>query len=210
MFEDRADAGRRLAALVAERDVPADVVLAIPRGGLPLGRAVADALDVPLDVAVAKKIGAPWNPELAIGAAASDGSAWINEPLVADLGIARADLESRRREAERTARETVRRYRSKRPRIDRSGSDVVIVDDGVATGATMRACLTQVRESGAAHVTVAVPVGPQETLSELGEQAHSVVCLETPSSFGSVGQFYRSFGQVSDREAMAFLDQRDD
>jgi putative phosphoribosyl transferase len=206
VFDDRADAGRRLAALARERELRADVVLAIPRGGLPLGRAVADALGVPLDVVVAKKIGAPWNPELALGAAASDGTDWINESLVADLGIDDAVLDRGRREAATLAREAAERYRAGRGPLTLSGKRVVVVDDGVATGATTRACLGRVREAGAAHVTLAVPVAPPETLSTLREEADALVCLETPSPFGSVGEFYRSFEQVSEANAREYLE----
>ncbi|WP_409348448.1 phosphoribosyltransferase [Natronorarus salvus] len=208
MFEDRAAAGRRLAAAVRDEAVPGDVVLAIPRGGLPLGRAVADALGVPLDVVVATKIGAPWNPELAVGAAASDGAYWTNEPLVADLGLDRTAFDRRRREAVASAGEKAERYRAGQPPLSLSGRRVVVVDDGVATGATTRACLRQVREAGAAHVTLAVPVAPTETLSALEEEVDAVVCLETPSPFGSVGEFYRSFEQVPDEVAMGYLDGR--
>lgn len=202
-FTDRRDAGERLAAALAERGIEADVVLAVPRGGLPLGRAVADALDAPLDIVVARKIGAPGNPEFALGAVASDGTVWRNEdaPPVDEAYFER----ERDREAE-NARQKADRYRGDRPEPDLAGETVVVVDDGVATGSTIRACLEQVRAAGADCVVLAVPVGPPETVAALQALADEVVCLVTPPHFSGVGQFYERFDQVSDEEAMAYLD----
>lgn len=205
-FEDRIDAGNRLARELQDRGVDPDVVLAIPRGALPLGRAVADAFDVPLDVVVAKKIGAPGNPEYAIGAVASDGSVWRNEEA---FRVTRADdeyFERTREEEAENARRKAERYRGERPEPDLDGKTVIVVDDGVATGSTARACLMQVEEAGADRVVLAIPVGPPETVEELRGMADEVVCLETPKGFGAVGQYYERFGQVSDEEAMAYLD----
>ncbi|WP_435348875.1 phosphoribosyltransferase [Haloarchaeobius sp. HRN-SO-5] len=204
-FKDRTEAGERLADELSERGIDADVVLAIPRGGLPLGRAVADALDAPLDVVVAKKIGAPGNPEYAIGAVASDGSVWRNEEAFRGGSSDEEYFERTRQEMEEGARTKAERYRGDRPEPDLAGETVVLVDDGVATGSTMKACLQQIRESDAGHVVVAVPVGPPDTIEELREMADEVVCLETPSSFMGVGQFYERFDQVSDEAAMSYL-----
>jgi len=205
MFRDRTDAGARLATHLEERGVEADVVLAIPRGGLPLGRAVADALDAPLDVVVARKMGAPTNEELAVGAVASDGSAWLNDALVEELGVSEDYLgEERTRQAE-AAREKRDRYRGAgSPPVE--GRRVVLVDDGVATGATTRACLRQLRDLGAAHVVLAVPVAPPDVLEDLSAEADEVIALETPEPFRAVGYHYETFGQVSDEEAIAYLD----
>jgi len=210
MFTDRTDAGRQLADLLEGHDVDADVVLAIPRGGLPLGRAVADALSVPLDIVVARKMGAPHNPELAIGAVAADGSAWINDDLVADLGVDEAYVEEKRREEATNAREKAERYRGDRPEPDLAGKTVVVVDDGVATGATAIACLRQVAAAGADRVVLAVPVGAPDTVERLGSEADEVLCVETPPHFQAVGQFYEDFGQVTDEEAMAYLERGND
>jgi len=206
MFEDRTDAGRQLADLLDDLDVEADVVLAIPRGGLPIGRAVADRLGIPLDVVVASKVGAPWNPELAIGAVASDGTVWLNDGLIEDLGLSDDDVQ-RRVDAEReSAAEKRDLYREDRPPLDLSGKAVLVVDDGVATGATTTACLRSVRNAGAVRVILAVPVAPPSSVERLRGEADEVVTVETPPHFGAVGQFYHSFAQVSDEEARTYLE----
>jgi predicted phosphoribosyltransferase len=203
-FEDRTDAGRRLGEALAERGVDGDLVLAVPRGGLPVGRAVADALGLPLDVVVASKIGAPNNPELAVGAAASDGSVWVDEETVEALGVDPAYVSREgEREAE-AAREKAERYRTDGP-PDVSGRTVLVVDDGAATGSTAIAAVRLLRAQGAGRVVVALPVAPPETVEALGRVADEVVCLLAPRSFGAVGRFYRRFDQVSDEEAIAYL-----
>ena len=204
-FHDRTDAGAQLATELRERAIDADIVLAIPRGGLPMGRAVADALDVPLDVVVAKKIGASGNPEYAIGAVAADGSVWRNEEAFDFRDIDEAYFERARREEAENARQKADRYRGDRPAPDLAGKTVVVVDDGVATGSTARACLEQVRHADAAHVVLAIPVGPPDSVTELAELADEVVCLRTPPNVRGVGQFYERFDQVSDEEAMEYL-----
>jgi predicted phosphoribosyltransferase len=205
-FTDRTEAGERLGEAIRERGIDADLVLAIPRGGLPLGRAVADALDAPLDVVVAKKIGAPGNPEYAVGAVASDGSVWRNEEAFDHRGIDEEYFQRRRAEEAENARRKAERYRDGGPDPDIAGKTVVVVDDGVATGSTVRACLRQLRDTDAGRIILAVPVGPPETVRELEEIADEVVCLETPSQFVGVGGFYERFDQVSDEEAMAYLE----
>lgn len=206
MFRDRTDAGDRLAASLRDHDISADLVLAIPRGGLPVGRAVADELSLPLDVVVARKLGAPSNPELALGAVASDGSSWLNTSLIDRLGVSDEYVE-RRHDAEATAaRDKLERYRRGRPPLELTGRTVVVVDDGVATGATTIACLRQVRAADVARVVLAVPVAPPETLTRLTEEADDVVCVETPRWFTAVGAYYDDFTQVADDEARALLD----
>lgn len=205
-FTDRTDAGRRLAAVLDDRGIAADVVLAIPRGGLPVGRAVADALGAPLDVVSARKLGAPGNPELAIGAVASDGTVWLNDPLIRELGIDDEYVDDRIDRERAAALEKVERYRGSRPALDLRGRTVLVVDDGVATGATTIACLRLVRAAGADRVVLAVPVAPPEAVDRLRGEADDVICVETPSRFGAVGRFYESFEQVSDERARAYLD----
>lgn len=206
VFADRTDAGEQLADLLEQRGVEADVVLAVPRGGLPLGRVVADRLDAPLDVVVAKKMGAPHNPELAIGAVGADGSAWINDDIVDRLGADDEYVEAEREQKAEEAREKGDLYREGQPVPDLEGERVLVVDDGVATGATTIACLRQVENAGAAHVVLAVPVGSPDSIERLRDEADEVVCVDAPPGFGAVGQFYRQFGQVSDDEARSYLD----
>ncbi len=205
MFDDRTDAGRRLAAALGDRGVDADVVLTIPRGGLPVGRAVADELDAPLDVVVAGKIGAPDNPELAVGAVAGDGSRWLNDDLLDRLGVPESYLDRETEREAENAREKVEAYRGGDPTANLADQRVVLVDDGVATGATAIACLRQITGQDPERVVFAVPVGPPDAFDVLEPEADEVVVLEVPRDFGAVGRHYRSFPQVSDEEALALL-----
>jgi putative phosphoribosyl transferase len=205
-FRDRTDAGEQLADALRGAGVDADVVLAIPRGGLPLGRPVADTLDAPLDIVVAKKIGAPGNPEYAIGAVAADGSVWRNEEAIARTGASEDYFESERETEAQAAREKADRYRGDRPEPDLAGKTIVVVDDGVATGSTARACLAQVEAAEPERVVLAVPVGPPDSINDLESLADEVVCLETPRTFRGVGQFYERFDQVTDDAAMTYLE----
>lgn len=207
MFRDRTEAGRELGAELTERGLEPDVVLGIPRGALPVARPVADALEAALDVVVASKIGAPSNPELAIGAVASDGSVWRNEEMIQRLGVSETYVEDEAESEAEYAREKAERYRDDGHVPDLEGKRVVVVDDGVATGATARACLRQVREAGAAHVVLAVPVAPPDAIADLETEADEVIALETPRDFGAVGKHYGSFPQVSDEEAIEYLEE---
>jgi len=206
MFQNRIDAGRRLADALADRGATADVVLGIPRGGLPVARVVADALGAPLDVIVASKVGAPNDPEVAVGAVTSDGTAWRNDDLLAAADATDAYFERERRRETEAAREKLRRYRGIDDPPDLVGKRVIVVDDGLATGATAIAALRQVRAAGAGRVTLAVPVGSPRSLESVRAEADEVVCVESPADFGAVGQFYRSFEQVTDEAAMAALE----
>lgn len=204
-FKNRQAAGQRLGEALRERDIAADIVLAIPRGGLPVGRPVADALDVPLDIAVAKKIGAPNNPEYAIGAVAADGSVWLNTDVIEQREIPRDYVASTRAEMAEAARQKARRYRDSESSPTLSGKRVCLVDDGVATGATARACTEQIRQADPERLVLAVPVGSPSAISDLEALVDEVVCLERPSAFRAVGQYYEQFEQVSDEAAMSYL-----
>ncbi|GAB3676590.1 phosphoribosyltransferase [Halopiger thermotolerans] len=206
MFDDRTEAGDRLAAELERRGVEADVVLGIPRGALPVARPVADALGADLDVVVARKMGAPNNPELALGAVASDGSVWYNDDLIDRLGVSDDYLEEIREEEAQNAAEKADRYRDSPGLPSLEGKRVLVVDDGVATGATATACLRQVRAADADSVALAVPVGSPQSVAELEREADEVIALETPENFRAVGQFYREFGQVTDEEAIGYLE----
>lgn len=205
MFQDRDAAGRELADSLRSEAVTIDLVLGVPRGGLPAARAVADEFDVPLDVIAAKKLGAPNNPELAIGAAAADGTVWLNDDLIERLGVNESYVEAERDRAMTTAADKERTYREGRDAVSIEGKRVGIVDDGVATGATIKASIRAARNRGASGVVVAVPVGPPDTVAELREEADTIVVVEQPPSFGAIGAHYRDFTQVSDEEAMGYL-----
>jgi predicted phosphoribosyltransferase len=206
MFADRTDAGERLADRLVSEGVEADVVLAIPRGGLPVGRAVADRLGAPLDVVVAVKVGAPGNPELAVGAVAGDGSVWTNDDLVARLGVDDEYLKNEQANRQAAASQKVRQYRGGDPLPPLAGKRVVVVDDGLATGATALACVRQVQAAGAESVVLAVPVASPDSAARVRDEGATVVAVDTPELFGAVGQYYRDFRQVRDAEALSYLD----
>lgn len=206
VFQDRVDAGRRLAtALRHLRDEPA-VVLGLPRGGVPVAFEVAQALGAPLDVIVVRKLGVPLQPELGMGAIGEGGVRIINDDVVRLARITGPELaavEQRERlELERRAR----RFRGNRPRLALQGRTAVIVDDGIATGSTARAACQVARAQGAARIVLAVPVGPPGWATRIGRAADEVVCLETPEPFWAIGQFYADFSQGSDEEVLACLE----
>jgi putative phosphoribosyl transferase len=205
-FADRADAGRALAHALAERDLGGDVVvLALPRGGVPVAAEVARALRAPLDVFVVRKLGTPGHPELALGAIASGGARVLNDDLIAGLGVPAAAVEEvTRRELEELDRRE-HAYRDVHPPADVVGRTAVLVDDGLATGATMRAAVTALRATGPARVVVAVPVGAPQACDLLAGTADDVVCLHRPEGFGAVGTYYRDFTQTTDDEVRAVL-----
>ena len=209
-FSDRVDAGKRLASALKDFASKNGIVLAIPRGGVVVGYEIARVLNLPLDVIIPRKLGAPDNPELAIGAVAEDGTTILDDNLVSYLGVSREYI---REESERQKQEIQRRlriYRQEMPGPNLRGLDVIIVDDGIATGSTMKAALASVKNRGAASVTVAVPVGPPSTIRELKKQADHVVFLYTPEYFQAIGQFYDDFSQTTDEEVIQLLkDNRD-
>jgi predicted phosphoribosyltransferase len=206
-FADRADAGRRLAlALRSYRDRD-PVVLALPRGGLPVAAEIASALAAPFDVVLVRKIGAPWQPELAMGALVEGDPPTItrNEAILSAAGIDERAFAAATQRARAELEDARRRLLGDRPRATIAGRDAVLVDDGVATGATARAALQAIRRRGAKTVTLAVPVASHEALAALRGEADDVVCLAAPTCFGSVSQFYANFRQVEDEEAVAIL-----
>ncbi|HEX5949531.1 MAG TPA: phosphoribosyltransferase [Actinomycetota bacterium] len=204
IFQDRVDAGQRLAEALKEHAGPDTVVLAIPRGGVIVGEVVARTLGVPLDVVVPRKVGAPGNPELGLGAVAS-GVRVLDPWLIERLGVTDEYLEH---EIAAQEAETVRRlgaYRAGRPPIELEGKTAIVVDDGVATGGTAVAAVRWARTQGAATVVLAVPVAPPQTIQRLSHEADQVVALATPEPFFAVGEWYREFDQTSDAEVVAAL-----
>jgi putative phosphoribosyl transferase len=205
-FRDRRDAGRELGRrLSAELDRDRLVVLGLPRGGVPVAFEVAAALDAPLDVFLVRKLGVPGHEELAMGAIASGGIRVLNERVVQAIGIDERELEAvtRRELAELERRE--RRYRDDRDAPDVSGRTVVVVDDGLATGSTMRAAVEALRRLRAPRIVVAVPVGAPQTCAAFEQHADVVVCLQTPQDMQAVGAWYDDFSPTEDDEVCALL-----
>jgi len=209
MFKDRVEAGRLLGERLLAYKGKEIVVFAIPRGGVIVAYEVATMLDCPLDLIVPRKIGAPLQPELAIGAVAHDGTIVLNHQLVETLGISESYINE---EAKRQIQEIERRMRKyrgeKRPYLTLKGKTVILVDDGIATGATVRAAILSLRKQEPASVIIAVPVGPSDTVESLGKEADEVVCLESPEDFYAIGQFYEEFPQASDEEVIALMKRR--
>jgi putative phosphoribosyl transferase len=206
-FDDRSDAGRRLAKALAEYRGRGAVVLALPRGGVPVAAEVAAALNAPLDLILVRKIGVPTQPELAMGAVV-DGAAPIvvrNQEVIELSGVTADEFDatcaSELAEIERRRK----LYIGDRARADIAGQVVIVIDDGIATGATTEAALRAIRKRKPKELVLAVPVAPRDTVEKLRSEVDRLICLETPEPFGAIGYFYRDFRQVSDREVMAIL-----
>jgi putative phosphoribosyl transferase len=205
-FRDRAEAGRRLAGELARyagrRDV---VVLALPRGGVPVAYEVARALGVPLDVFIVRKLGLPWHEEYAMGAIASGGTRLINEEVVRMYGVTADDIARVTREEQAELARRERQYRGDRPMPDMAGRTVLLVDDGLATGSTMRVAVAALRARNPAAIVVAVPVAAPETCDAFRDVADDVVCAITPEPFQAVGLWYHDFSQTTDEEVHELL-----
>jgi putative phosphoribosyl transferase len=206
-FRDRTEAGQRLAkALAAYTHRPGVIVLALPRGGVPVAFEIARALGVPLDVFLVRKLGVPGHEELAMGAIASGGARVVNRSVVSSLGISEAtmDFVAKRELHELQRRE--RTYRNGRVAPDVTGSTVILVDDGIATGATMRAAIQALRQLGAGRIVVATPTSAWSTAQDLQTEVDEFVSLLRPEDFVSVGQWYDNFTQTTDDEVRALLE----
>ncbi|MCP3935441.1 MAG: phosphoribosyltransferase [Actinomycetia bacterium] len=207
VFYDRADAGGRLARRVIDLVDGPVVVLGLPRGGVPVAAEVAAALDAPLDVIIVRKVGTPHNRELAMGAVGEDGARYVNAEVVRTYAVSRDQYEAaEQHELEELERRSVR-LRAVRPRVDLEDRTAVVVDDGLATGATARAACQVARAHGAARVVLAVPVAPRGAAAEMSDVADLVIVAETPRSFFGVGQFYDDFSQTADDEVVELLSQ---
>jgi len=207
LFQDRTEAGRILAdRLAAYANYPDTMVLALPRGGVPVAFEVAEALNLPLDIFVVRKLGLPGHEEFAIGAIASGGARVLNQDLIRQLSLNDEIIEHivAREQHELERRERI--YRGQRPMLDVRDRTIIIVDDGLATGSSMRAAIAALRQKRPTKLIVAVPVGARVTCSELEALADEVICLETPENFSAVGLWYRDFSQTTDEEVIDLLE----
>lgn len=205
VFHDRRSAGELLGIEVAKAELDMPVVLGLPRGGVPVAAKVADAVHAPLDVIVVRKLGVPHQPELAMGAIGEDGVIIVNDEVLRATRVDESEfaLVERRERAELDR--SLSSMRAVRPHQSLSGCSAIIVDDGIATGATIRAAIQVARADGARHVTVATPVAPADVVEALRSAADTVVCLAQPTQFGSVGRWYDHFEPVSQAEVLELL-----
>jgi putative phosphoribosyl transferase len=205
LFTDRPEAGRMLAEHLGGLRGEDPVVLALPRGGVPVAYPVARALDAPLDVLLVRKLGVPSHPEVAYGALGEGGARVLNEDVLAGIHTARRELDETEHAAESELARQAGRFRGDRPRIPLGGRTAILVDDGIATGATASAACRAATAQGAARVVLAVPVAPPDAVATLRRAADEVVCLSSPEMFFAVGEWYRDFSQTTDDEVVDLL-----
>lgn len=205
VFRDRRDAGRRLAAALTEYRDRAPLVIGLPRGGVVVAAEVAAELGADLDILVVRKLGAPGQPELGMGAIAEGGVLLLNKPLMRQLKVTREQLQGTIDSENEELERRMDTYRGDRPPVEVADRLVILVDDGLATGGTVRAAAGALQHLGAAGVVLAVPVGAPATVEQLEPLFDSVVCLEAPATFFAIGQFYEDFSQTTDDEVIALL-----
>lgn len=202
IFKNRTEAAKLLVEKLKKRDITNAVVLAVPRGGVPVGYEMAKALHLPLDIFLSKKIGHPYNPEYAIGSVTLEGAVLNGRAANIDLAYIKTQTAKIREQL----RERYKKFRGNRPALDVSGKTVILTDDGVATGNTLFAAIEDLRKKAPARIIVAVPVSPPETAKKLRRLADELICLCTPDDFYGVGQYYEDFGQVDDVEVQILLE----
>lgn len=206
LYLDRHDAGKQLAqALISFNRASDTVIIALPRGGVVVGYEVARALCLPLDIVSPRKIGAPYNEEFAIGAITESGEGILSKELISELYISEEYLQKKIREETQKAKSRLDAYRKNRPPRHLKDKRVILIDDGLATGWTMRAAIQTIRKEGAKEIIMAIPVSPPATLISLKKEVDQTVCLATPETFFGVGQFYENFEQTTDAEVIALL-----
>ncbi|SHF44121.1 Predicted phosphoribosyltransferase [Desulforamulus putei DSM 12395] len=205
MFKNRIDAGQRLAESLKKINIQEGIVIAVPRGGVVVGAQVAQALDIPLDIIIPKKVGAPQNPEVAVGAVTEDGTVIYNQNLLNRLGLSEKDLAPAVQKIISEIKRRMTAYRGSSKSPDFSGKHVILVDDGIATGFTIMAALRSIKNAGCQAVTLAIPVAPPDTVERLEKEVDHLVCLVSEEPFYAVGQFYRDFSQISDDEVISIL-----
>lgn len=207
IYANRIEAGRTLAAALLEKQYPNPVVIALPRGGVPIAAEVAKTLNAPLDLVLVRKIGVPWQPELAL-AAVVDGprpELVINEDVRAAANVTDEEMEALRQEQMREIERRRHIYLQGREPLAIAGKTAIVIDDGIATGATMRAALKALRRAKPGKLVLAVPVAPVETVQRLRDEVDEVVCLQTPEPFYAIGEFYRDFTQMTDEDVVDAL-----
>ena len=206
-FRDRVEAGRRLAGALVQYKGKDVVVLGIPRGGVVVAKEVADALEAPLDIVISRKIGAPGEPEFALGAVTQEGDVILDRQTADSVGASREYLESEIRQKKEEVKQRMERFRGDAPYPSLKGKVVIVVDDGIATGSSVEAAVTSIRKREPREVVIAVPVAPPDTVESLKAGGNTVVCLETPRMFFAIGEFYQRFDQVEDSEVKRILDE---
>ncbi|MGB8366789.1 MAG: phosphoribosyltransferase [Candidatus Babeliales bacterium] len=205
-FKDRIDAGKKLAVLLAAyKDSPNAIVIGLVRGGMVTAYQVAKQLNLPLDLIVPRKISAPYSPELAVGALTQEGEIIWNNTLLKQLGLTKADLAENITKEKKEAARRLNLYRGNRAPLDIKNKIVILVDDGIATGATMQAAITSIRAQRAKKIIVATPVSSAEALQTIKKEEDEVVCISVPEIFWGVGAFYDNFAQTSDEEVIALM-----
>jgi putative phosphoribosyl transferase len=204
-FQNRKEAGKLLAERLVTYQNEKPLILAIPRGGVPVAKEVADNLKADLDILVVKKIGAPGNPEVAIGAVSEDGRPWFNSRVVSLIGMKMTELKAAAEEKELEVKAQLKKLRGSRKAIPIEGRNVIVIDDGIATGATLLAAIHLLKAQNPKKIIVAAPVAPASTLEEIERVADQVICLECPFPFFSVGDWYHDFKQVPDEEVLSIL-----
>ena len=206
LFVDRHDAGRKLAVLLAKyKDDASLLIIGLPRGGVVVAYEVARSLQKPFDVICPRKVGAPFNPELALGAVTETGEGYFNDHLIASLGVSKSYIEKESQKEQRVAKMRLELFRKGKDPLSFKDKTVIIIDDGLATGATMKAAIQSIKSQKPKKLVVAVPVSPPDTANEISQMCDEFIALSTPWQFQAVGQFYEDFGQTDDDEVVELL-----